>query len=222
MRLGERAEDQIGLARAAVPGAEQQPLAADVGRAFRSVLGWHGPYRYSHAEPQRQPGIRNPSSDQRMRPALLDRLFAPVTVLPGIGATLAKLIERAAGPAVVDLLWHLPTGIIDRRAAPRSASSTRATGRTRSSPSRRGSRRTSRASAAARSGCVQRRHRHADAGLFQRARAISCAAAAGRRRAGHQRPGRVLRRHAADGASGPRRAGRQRGPDPRRSSRSIR
>ena len=53
-----------------------------------------------------------------MRPALLDRLFAPVTVLPGIGAALARLIERAAGPLVVDLLWHLPTGIIDRRAAP--------------------------------------------------------------------------------------------------------
>jgi ATP-dependent DNA helicase RecG len=53
-----------------------------------------------------------------MRPAILDRLFAPVTALPGIGATLAKLIERAAGPAVVDLLWHLPTGLIDRTAAP--------------------------------------------------------------------------------------------------------
>src|SRR4051794_439228 len=53
-----------------------------------------------------------------MGPAILDRLFAPVTALPGIGATLAKLIERAAGPAVVDLLWHLPTGLIDRTAAP--------------------------------------------------------------------------------------------------------
>src|SRR4051794_8230935 len=53
-----------------------------------------------------------------MRPAILDRLFAPVTALPGIGATLAKLIERAAGPNVVDLLWHLPTGLIDRTAAP--------------------------------------------------------------------------------------------------------
>src|SRR3954465_8867368 len=53
-----------------------------------------------------------------MRPAILDRLFAPVTALPGIGASLAKLIERAAGPGVVDLLWHLPTGLIDRTAAP--------------------------------------------------------------------------------------------------------
>src|SRR5437764_3105578 len=53
-----------------------------------------------------------------MRPALLDRLFAPVTVLPGIGPQLGRLVERAAGPLVIDLLWHLPTGIVDRRAAP--------------------------------------------------------------------------------------------------------
>jgi ATP-dependent DNA helicase RecG len=53
-----------------------------------------------------------------VRPAILDRLFAPVTVLPGIGSQLAKLFERAAGPLVVDLLWHLPSGIVDRRASP--------------------------------------------------------------------------------------------------------
>jgi ATP-dependent DNA helicase RecG len=53
-----------------------------------------------------------------MRPALLDRLFAPVTVLPGIGPQLGRLIERAAGANVVDLLWHLPAGLVDRRAAP--------------------------------------------------------------------------------------------------------
>lgn len=53
-----------------------------------------------------------------MRPTLLDRLFAPVTALSGIGPQLGRLIERAAGPLVVDLLWHLPTGLIDRRAAP--------------------------------------------------------------------------------------------------------
>ncbi len=53
-----------------------------------------------------------------MRPAILDKLFAPVTVLPGIGSQLAKLFERAAGPLVIDLLWHLPSGIVDRRASP--------------------------------------------------------------------------------------------------------
>jgi hypothetical protein len=34
MHLGKRAEDQIGLARAAVPGSEQQPLAADIRRCL--------------------------------------------------------------------------------------------------------------------------------------------------------------------------------------------
>jgi ATP-dependent DNA helicase RecG len=53
-----------------------------------------------------------------VRPAILDKLFAPVTVLPGIGAQLAKLFDRLAGPLVLDLLWHLPTRIVDRRASP--------------------------------------------------------------------------------------------------------
>src|SRR5258708_33966193 len=48
-----------------------------------------------------------------MRSTLLDRLFAPVTVLPGIGPQLGRLVERAAGPLVVDLLWHLPGGGVD-------------------------------------------------------------------------------------------------------------
>ena len=53
-----------------------------------------------------------------MRPAILDRLFAPVTALPGIGPQLGRLFERLAGPLVIDLLWHLPSGIVDRRNAP--------------------------------------------------------------------------------------------------------
>jgi ATP-dependent DNA helicase RecG len=54
-----------------------------------------------------------------VRPAILDKLFAPVIALPGIGAQSAKLFERLAGPLIVDLLWHLPSGIVDRRASPR-------------------------------------------------------------------------------------------------------
>ncbi|HYZ39241.1 MAG TPA: ATP-dependent DNA helicase RecG, partial [Stellaceae bacterium] len=53
-----------------------------------------------------------------MRPAILDTLFAPVTALPGIGSQSATLFERLAGPLVLDLVWHLPSGIIDRRASP--------------------------------------------------------------------------------------------------------
>jgi ATP-dependent DNA helicase RecG len=53
-----------------------------------------------------------------MRPEILYPLFAPVTSLDGVGPSLARLIERLAGPRVVDLLWHLPSGVIDRRYAP--------------------------------------------------------------------------------------------------------
>ena len=53
-----------------------------------------------------------------MRPNILNPLFAPITSLPGIGQRLAKAVEKLAGPLVVDLLWHLPTGLIDRRAQP--------------------------------------------------------------------------------------------------------
>ncbi|KFC70311.1 ATP-dependent DNA helicase RecG [Bosea sp. LC85] len=55
-----------------------------------------------------------------MRPSLLDPLFAPATTLPGVGPKLGKLLDKLLGdetqPArVVDLLFHLPTGAIDRR-----------------------------------------------------------------------------------------------------------
>ena len=54
-----------------------------------------------------------------MRPEILHPLFAGHTSLPGIGPRFAKMLETATGGArVVDLLWHLPNGIIDRRASP--------------------------------------------------------------------------------------------------------
>ena len=58
-----------------------------------------------------------------MRPSLLNPLFAAVTTLSGVGPQLEKLYRRLFGreqPArVVDLLFHLPTGAIDRRARPK-------------------------------------------------------------------------------------------------------
>ena len=56
-----------------------------------------------------------------MRPEILFALFAPVTSLDGVGPRIAKLIEKVAGLHVVDLLWHLPTDVIDRRFAPKVA-----------------------------------------------------------------------------------------------------
>ena len=56
-----------------------------------------------------------------MRPDVLNPLFAEVTALPGLGPRLGKLAEKLAGPHVVDLCWHLPSGLIDRRFAPKVA-----------------------------------------------------------------------------------------------------
>jgi ATP-dependent DNA helicase RecG len=53
-----------------------------------------------------------------LRPEILYPLFAPVTSLKGVGTRFARLVEKAAGPHVADLLWHLPVGVIDRRFAP--------------------------------------------------------------------------------------------------------
>ncbi len=54
-----------------------------------------------------------------MRPEILFPLFAPVSSLPGVGPQNAKLITQLAGPNAVDLLWHLPGGVIDRRFRPK-------------------------------------------------------------------------------------------------------
>ena len=57
-----------------------------------------------------------------MRPSILNPLFAAITTLPGIGDKVARLYRRLTGregtPRVVDLVFHLPTGAVDRRARP--------------------------------------------------------------------------------------------------------
>ncbi|HST37155.1 MAG TPA: ATP-dependent DNA helicase RecG [Allosphingosinicella sp.] len=50
-----------------------------------------------------------------MRPDILNPLFAEVEVLKGIGPALAKPLHRLKLDRVVDLLFHLPTGWIDRK-----------------------------------------------------------------------------------------------------------
>lgn len=52
------------------------------------------------------------------RPAILNKLFSPLTELKGIGEKLAQLIEKIAGPRIVDLIFHIPNSIIDRRFSP--------------------------------------------------------------------------------------------------------
>ncbi len=55
-----------------------------------------------------------------MRPSILDPLFASATNLPGVGPKVGKLLDKLVGQGesgarVLDLLFHLPTGTIDRR-----------------------------------------------------------------------------------------------------------
>jgi ATP-dependent DNA helicase RecG len=58
-----------------------------------------------------------------MRPNLLNPLFAALSSLPGVGPRLEqlyrRLFDREETPRVVDLLLHLPSGAIDRRARPK-------------------------------------------------------------------------------------------------------
>jgi ATP-dependent DNA helicase RecG len=65
-----------------------------------------------------------------MRPEILNLYFASASRLKGIGAKVEKLLSplvRAQSPdpaatalpaRLVDLLFHLPSGVIDRRNAP--------------------------------------------------------------------------------------------------------
>src|SRR6266567_7236862 len=66
----------------------------------------------------------NSLPDILMRPPILNPLFATLTSLAGIGPRQEKLFQhllgRGDGPArVIDVLFHLPSGAIDRRARPK-------------------------------------------------------------------------------------------------------
>src|SRR4249919_4376471 len=53
-----------------------------------------------------------------MRPEILNPLFAEVESLKGVGPQVAKLLKKLDITRVVDLLYHLPTGAIERIQAP--------------------------------------------------------------------------------------------------------
>ena len=51
-----------------------------------------------------------------MRPDILNPLFAEVEALKGVGPQMAKPLSRLGLSRAIDLLFHLPTGFIDRKA----------------------------------------------------------------------------------------------------------
>ena len=54
-----------------------------------------------------------------MRPSILFPLFAETRTLPGVGPRLEKLIAQVAGRRLVDLIFDLPTGVVDRSYRPK-------------------------------------------------------------------------------------------------------
>ena len=53
-----------------------------------------------------------------MRPEILNPLFTEVEALKGVGPQVARLLKKLGIERVVDLLYHLPTGAIERIKAP--------------------------------------------------------------------------------------------------------
>ncbi len=68
-----------------------------------------------------------------MRPAILDPVFSSVVSLPGVGPKLADLMARVTGRdgaedcRIIDVLFHAPSSIIDRRNQPKIAFAPQAT-----------------------------------------------------------------------------------------------
>src|SRR5437870_4685978 len=113
----------------AVPVIGSSPLATQ-----RQKPGRAGRTSYSDANgrcqrpsalpiPPRRASIAAKGVGSRMRPSRLNPLFAAVTTLTGVGPQLERLYRRLFGreqPArLIDLLFHLPAGAIDRRARPK-------------------------------------------------------------------------------------------------------
>ncbi len=56
-----------------------------------------------------------------MRPEILYSLFAGINTIKGIGERSYKPVAGLVGDKIVDMLWHLPSNITDRRYSPRLA-----------------------------------------------------------------------------------------------------
>jgi ATP-dependent DNA helicase RecG len=129
------AKNEVHFARAAPPCAKQKPLATRIkSGAGKSDAG--------HAWWLSRNGMKGNSAarmrvllDQQatsvhcriMRPAILNPLFAPITKLAGVGPRMAPLYDRLSGRGelgarVLDLLFHVPFNLIDRRLSPNLAS----------------------------------------------------------------------------------------------------
>lgn len=126
--VSELADQHVEFAHAAMVGAIMNAFEADSeidvrharrkARNAQSVSPHHGraTRRWSCIDLASRCAFDRDS----MRPALLDPFFSHVARLPGIGPKLAALFDRLlnrtdGGARLIDLVLHLPSGMIDRR-----------------------------------------------------------------------------------------------------------
>src|SRR3984893_4802243 len=107
-----------------VPGIspECRPAVKPVGFPYRTptrIVRRPGPARHRPI----YPSYPSPAQYRVMRPSLLNPLFASVTALAGIAGKTEKLYGRRTGrdtgSRVLDLVFHLPAGTVDRRHQPK-------------------------------------------------------------------------------------------------------
>src|SRR3982750_4463422 len=108
MSVEESTDQHVGLARAAMVRAPMQALQFGFGRHVGAC---------SHLRSSLRGAARH-GNPLLMRPEILNPLFAEGEVLKGVGPQVAKLMKRLKLTRVIDVLYHLPTGAIERIDAP--------------------------------------------------------------------------------------------------------
>ena len=116
--IGESPEQEIGFPRPSMPAPKPQAFAADIRRVVGHRDSFRDAARYSDVD-----WVYTAIFSERVpvRPSVLFPIFASVTELPGIGPRIGKLLSRLCGERIVDLLWHLPVSVVDRRLLPNIA-----------------------------------------------------------------------------------------------------
>ena len=118
-RRNRRSEDRLPWCRddarasAGVSGPGRKAWGSD--RYFPSLRGLE---EAAAIQPQRGLLRCARNDNTLMRPEILNPLFTEVEALKGVGPQVAKLLKKLGLTRVVDLIYHLPTGSIERVLAP--------------------------------------------------------------------------------------------------------
>ncbi len=113
--VGKAADHEVSFLGATMPGPEAQAAAdqVEVGGHARSTCKKCQPAR-NRLETGRTPA--KDAAGHSMRPDILNPLFAESASLKGVGPAIERALKRLGTERVIDLLFHLPSGVIERLA----------------------------------------------------------------------------------------------------------